>query len=298
MIFDQAGEVAPGFHVLGAREVPSYLLDGERPVVFDAGFTCLGPLYERDLRTILQGRSPHMILLTHVHFDHCGSVSRLKRAFPGVRVAASRRAAEILASDRAVSLIRLLNEQAAVLARSMGARDLDEDPFEPFEVDTVLEDGSIVDLGSGRSLSVIATPGHTRDFLSYHEPRSGLLVASEAAGCADSTGYIFSEFLVDYAAYVDSIERLASLGPELLCQGHFFVYSSADARAFLGRSLEAARQFRAWLEELLEAESGDLEAVAARIKAVEYDPKPGPKQPEMAYMLNLRARVAHIASLA
>ena len=37
MIFDRAGEVAPGFYVLGPREVPTYLLDAERPVLFDGG---------------------------------------------------------------------------------------------------------------------------------------------------------------------------------------------------------------------------------------------------------------------
>ncbi len=298
MIFDARGQVEPGFHVLGAREVPSYLLDAERPVLFDAGFTCLGGFYERDVRSILDGRRPHMLLLTHVHFDHCGAVSRLKRAFPDMRVAASPRAAEIVRSPKAVSLIRLLNEQATELGRGMNVEGLDEDPFQPFEVDVILEHGDTVDLGGGRRLSVIATPGHTRDFLSYHEPGSGLLVASEAAGCADSTGYIFTEFLVDYADYVRSLERLTSLEPRILCQGHFFVYTGEDAGSFLDRSLVAARSFRAWVEELLEAEAGDVEAVAGRIKAVEYDPKPEPKQPVMAYMLNLRARVAHIASLA
>jgi glyoxylase-like metal-dependent hydrolase (beta-lactamase superfamily II) len=297
MIFDRAGEVAPGFHVTGAREVPSYLLDGQRPVLFDAGFTCLGGHYERDVKKILGGRQPHMLLLTHVHFDHCGSVSRLRRAFPDMRVAGSARAAEIVQNPKAVSLIRLLNEQATELGRAMDLDGLDEEPFQPFEVDTIVEHGSTVDLGGGRSLKVIATPGHTRDFLSYHEPGSGLLVASEATGCADSTGYIFSEFLVDYAQYVSSLERLASLEPEILCQGHFYVYTGRDARSFPGRSIEAAETFRTWVEELLEETSGDVDEVVGRIRTKEYDPKPDPKQPVMAYLINLRARVTHLASL-
>jgi hypothetical protein len=48
---------------------------------------------------------------------------------------------------------------------------------------------------------------------------------------------------------------------------------------------------------LLDQEHGEVDRVVARVKAQEYDPQPQPKQPEPAYLLNLRARVSHLASL-
>jgi len=47
--------------------------------------------------------------------------------------------------------------------------------------------------------------------------------------------------------------------------------------------------------ELLLSEAGDVERVMRKIKAEEYDPKPGLKQPDDAYLLNLRAQVTHLA---
>jgi hypothetical protein len=49
------------------------------------------------------------------------------------------------------------------------------------------------------------------------------------------------------------------------------------------------------LEVLLDEENGQVEKVAERIKSEEYDPHPGPKQPEQAYLLNIQAKVKHLA---
>jgi hypothetical protein len=59
-------------------------------------------------------------------------------------------------------------------------------------------------------------------------------------------------------------------------------------------SLESAKDYLAMVEKFLIEESGDLEKVIQRVKAVEWDPKPWPKQPEQAYLLNSRQRVGKI----
>ena len=102
MIFDTTGRVSPVLHVLGSAHVPAYLIEAPRPVIIDAGFSCLGPLYLKAIRETLGSRPPEILLLTHSHFDHCGAAAFLKKAFPGLKVAASGRAAEILARPRAL----------------------------------------------------------------------------------------------------------------------------------------------------------------------------------------------------
>jgi hypothetical protein len=54
------------------------------------------------------------------------------------------------------------------------------------------------------------------------------------------------------------------------------------------------RQFLERVETALLEEDGDVAKVMARIKAVEYDPVPEPKQIEAAYLLNLAAKVKAI----
>lgn len=296
MIFREAGEVVPGFHTLGSWHTPSYLLEAPYPVLFDGGMSYLADLYVEDARGVLGRQEPEWLFLTHAHFDHCGSAHALRQAFPGLRVAASARAAEILGRPRALERIHALNEDARSLAPLVGARRTSPEPFHPFPVDRVLNDGDEVDLGGGLTVQVIATPGHTRDFLSYYVPERRILVASEAVGCEGVSGEIMVEFVADYDAYLASMRRLAELDIEVLCPGHLFVYVGDDARRYIERSLRATERYREWVEALLSDEEGDVARVVARVKASEWDPAPQPKQPEQAYLLNTEARVRVLAA--
>ncbi|MEJ2097669.1 MAG: hypothetical protein P8Y38_11175, partial [Deltaproteobacteria bacterium] len=138
------------------------------------------------------------------------------------------------------------------------------------------------------------TPGHTWDSLSYYLPDKKLLVAGEAVGCMAPTGTIYTEFLVDYDAYVRSMELLSRLDVDILCQSHHQVLTGREAETFCRRSLRAAEKFKHRIADLLDAANGDVAKVVTRIKAEEYDPQPGPKQPEQAYLLNINARVRHL----
>ncbi len=295
MIIGGKGEAAPGLFVLGVAGTPSYLLDAPRPVLFDAGFACLGPAYVRDAKAILGDRQPALLCLTHVHFDHCGAAAHLKQAFPGLQIAASAQAKGILERPNALALMARLNQGAAQAVRSWDESLASQVEFAPFGLDLVLEDGQEIDLGGGLTLKVLATPGHTRDFLSYHIPQRGILVCSEAGGCDDGTGYVMTEFIADYEAYMAGLQRLTGLDARVICQGHRLVYTDDDAPRFLERSFQAAREWVAWVEGLLKEHAGDQAQVTRLVKAHEYDPRPQPKQPEPAYLLNLEARVRHLA---
>ncbi|MDF1551767.1 MAG: MBL fold metallo-hydrolase [Deferrisomatales bacterium] len=295
MIFRQTGQVVPGFHVLGNPHTPCYLLDAPRPALFDSGFSFLSRFYADHALRVLAGRQPEILFLTHVHFDHCGGASFLRDAFPGLRIAASAAAGEILARPRALALMRDLNEDARRMGPDIGVPSPAVTPFQPFEVDMLLGDGDEIDLGGGCRVRVLATPGHTRDFLSYYIPERKILIASEAVGCADTSGRIMVEFVADYDAYLASLRRLSELDIEVLCQGHLYVYQGPDVREYLGRSLLETERYCRWVGELLDEEGGCVEGVVGRVKAAEYDPWPEPKQPESAYLLNTTARVRGLA---
>jgi len=211
-----------------------------------------------------------------------------------MKTAGSRRVKEILTKPQALQLIRRLNQEAAEAVRSWGRVSAYKGLFEPFDLDMVLAPGQAVEIGPNRTVKVMLTPGHTWDFMSYWLPEEKILVASEAVGCDDGSGYIMTEFLVDYEAYIGSLRELSKLDVQVLCPGHRAVFTGSDAKDYLRRSLEQAATYVDMVERSLREEEGDIERTVARVKALEWDSKPTPKQPETAYVLNTRARVTHI----
>lgn len=297
MIVSETGEVRSGFYVIGYAHYPLYLLKSEKPIVMEGGLSLLGEAYRGDLVERLGRRQPEVIFLTHVHFDHCGAVPYLKKVFPGMKVAASAVSAEILKRPNAIRLMREFSESVRNSIQGIDEGLIRTDAFEPFEVDMALREGDRIEITDGLTVEVLSTPGHTRDSLSYYIPEKKILVASEAAGCAVSSGYISVECLKDFGAYMSSLKRLASLDVEVLCQGHRYVYTDNDVQDFFERSVRSTINFKEMVEEVLHREKYDLKRVVAEIKKLEYDPLPQPKQSEQAYLVNLEARIRCILNV-
>lgn len=295
MIINTVGKVVDDFYCLGHTWMPVYLLDGPEPALFEAGVACLGRIYAEAIQGVLGKRALARLFLTHVHYDHCGATAYLIKTFPALQVAASARAADTITRPNAQKLMRELSETAAALITGIDPAKLLADAFEPFTVRTIVSEGDVISLKGGLSVEVIATPGHTRDMLSYYIPERKILIATEAAGCADVTGHVVPQFIVDYESYMQGLRRLAALDVEVLCQGHHFVYVGAAVKDFFNRSIESAVQFRQRVEQLLTAEGGSIERVVAIMQAEERADKPLPKQPERAYLIGLNARVQHLA---
>jgi glyoxylase-like metal-dependent hydrolase (beta-lactamase superfamily II) len=294
MRIEHAGKISDDFYVMGHPAMPVYLLNGPAPVLFDAGLTSLCRLYEEDIVKVLGNRSPAYLFLTHSHFDHIGAAAYLKTVYPKMRIAGSVRTQEILGRPKAIHLIRSLNQEAAQLMESLNRASIYKGPFEPFDIDLIIKRDRTIELDPDCHVEVIKTPGHTWDFISYWVPEKKILVASEAVGCDDGAGYIYTEFLVDYDSYLTSLKRLARLDAKVLCQGHRLVFTGTDAEEHVSRSIEQAANYLVMVEEFLQKEQGDIDRTVACVKAKEWDSKAWPKQIESAYVLNTRARVINI----
>jgi 2-aminobenzoylacetyl-CoA thioesterase len=291
LIIQKTGRVVDKLYMLGNAAVPVYLLDGENPAIIDAGFSFFGHLYASAVSEVLGSRAPSYCLLTHSHFDHCGSVSVLKSYFPEMKIVSSEQAKMTLSRPNAIELIRELNRASVKMVRRNGFLGDTAIGFTPFEIDMTVKEGDVFNISPDRTLHVIETPGHTRDCLSYYIPQIKALVCSEAAGIADSTGYIVSDCLVDYDQYVDSMKKLENLDVDAICLAHRYAFTGADARNYIPRSLKYCDAFRNLVETYLAEDHGDIQRVMTKIKAVEYDVKQEFKQPEPAYLLNLEARI-------
>jgi 2-aminobenzoylacetyl-CoA thioesterase len=294
MMLSQTRPIIEGLYMLGTTAMPVYLLDGQRPAIFDAGLAFLGRLYARAVGEVIGTRPPQFCFLTHSHFDHCGSVSILKAFFPSLKVVSSEKTKNIIGRPNAVALMQELTRATEQMAKSIGV-DLDQfDRFEPFEVDLTLKDGDSIELSEQLTVQALETPGHTWDCLSYYIPQKKILVLSEAAGIPDQTGYIVSDFLVDYDRYYESLVRLSRLDVEVICLGHLHAFTGADAQDYLQNSLRSCQEFLQQAEQFLQQADGDVQKTMQKIKKIEYDDLEGPKQIEAAYLLNLEARVKAI----
>lgn len=285
MFIDWKGKVEDKFYVLGHPAVPVYLLDGKRPVLFDAGFTGLSKIYKREISQVLGDRSPYLLLLTHSHWDHVGSVSYLKDSWPEMKAGGSSQAGETVKRTKVIKQIRALNKEAMHDLREWGVKEVFEGQFESFDLDVMLKDGDIFQLESSLSIEVIYTPGHTWDFLSYWVPEKRILVASEAVTCDG-----ISEFLVDYDAYLDSLKRLSVLDVRTLCTGHGLVITGVEAKKYILDSMKGTKTYVSMVEQFLREEKGNIDRVVARIKEIEWENRGMPKQPEKAYIMNTELR--------
>ncbi|MCM2287006.1 MAG: MBL fold metallo-hydrolase [Desulfobacula sp.] len=294
MIITKSGKISDELYVIGPAAIPVYLLDGPVPVLFDGGFTALAQLYEAEIRNILGNKKPEYLFLTHSHFDHIGAVSHFKQAWPELKIGGSLRCREILSKPNAIQLIKDLNLEGTKNLKKMGVSPLHEQPFESFDLDILIQAGEKTPLSPQLTLIGLHTPGHTRDFISYWIPEKKILVASEAVACYQNDGSVQTEFLVDFDAYLESLKIIKTLEPDILCAGHHAVFTGKEAQGHISASVKAANDYLAMTESFLKEGKGDIDRTVSSVKALEWDGRPWPKQPESAYLLNTRQRVKTI----
>lgn len=286
MIFrSDPASITHNFYCLGTAYMPSFLLDGDHPIMFDAGMYEAGEFYFKEILRIMGNRRPEYLFLTHVHFDHCGAAGYLKRFMPELKIGASREANEIIQKPSAVELITKLNASG----KEGGVY------FEPFSIDLILNDGDVIEVAKDLTVQVIRTPGHTRDMLSFYIPEQKILIPSESIGMPGYNGYVFSEFLIDYDIYLNSLVRLKDYDAAILIFAHGVYYTGDDAKNYIPSAIKHTGLFREKIENLLDKYGGDYDGVASAIKKEEYDPIVGAKQPEAAYLLNLHAKIKAVA---
>lgn len=296
MIFDTTGEIADNLYMLGHPATPIYLFDCAHPVLFDAGLPFMGRRYVKSIQAILGKRHPSFLFLSHSHFDHCGSVTILKSAFPQMKVFASSLAGEVLQRPNALRTIEDLCKTAMSQAKKMGLNGTKFINFKPFALDGTLQDGDTITLSDNHSIQVFETPGHTRDSVSFYIPEERILMAGEALGIPDHTGYIIPECLSSYDEYKSSSIKLRRLNPHILCVGHYKAFTGKDATRYIEDSISQSDNFRNMVDNYLSEEKGDLNRTMERFRNIEYDGRREDAQPEVAYYMNLKARINAVLS--
>ena len=136
------------------RVTAGYLLEGPRPVLVETGSQSSVPVMLASLARLGLGpRDLAGVVVTHIHLDHAGGVGDVARAFPEATVYVHEKGARHLADPT-----RLVSSAARVygpLLDSLYGR-LDPTPAERLHV---LADGEEIDVGGGRVLTAVDSPG-------------------------------------------------------------------------------------------------------------------------------------------
>ena len=154
-----------------------YLIGGPRPVLVETGSQSSIEVLLAALTELgVDAGELAGVVVTHIHLDHAGGVGDVARAFPDAAVYVHEKGARHLVDP--TRLVRSAEMVYGPLLDSLYGR-LDPTPTERVHV---LYDGDEIDLGDGRSLRAIDSPGHAKHHLGLLDSESGLLFAGDAVG--------------------------------------------------------------------------------------------------------------------
>jgi 2-aminobenzoylacetyl-CoA thioesterase len=243
-----AGRVCNGIWCLGRLESNVYFLEGrDSSFIISGGISAIIPdvLNQFESFQIDESRIAGLLIL-HAHFDHLGIVPFLKRRMPQLEVYASSRAWKVLTNPKAIETI---NTFSSFTNELLGARDalssIDAEWRDDVKGST-LGEGDTLDLGS-MTIKVMETPGHSSCSISAYVPEIKALFASDGGGIPFRDEIIPSGNS-DYTQFQESLARLNELDVEYLCADHYGYVTGDEARAFIGKAIEAAKLFRELME--------------------------------------------------
>ena len=159
------------------RVTAGYLIDGPRPVLVETGSQTSVPSLLAALEGLGVGPSDLAgVVVTHIHLDHAGGVGDVARAFPDATVYVHEKGARHLANPG-----RLLASAGLVYGDLLDTLYGRLDPT-PEERIKVLGDEDRIEVGPGRALTAIDSPGHAKHHLGLHDSQSGMLFVGDAVG--------------------------------------------------------------------------------------------------------------------
>ena len=214
-----------------AEEVISYLIVGKRKaLLFDTGMGI------SDIRKVTRELTalPIIVLNSHTHDDHVGGNWQFDTIY-SMDTAFTRRNAKGSSVDAQAEIAA--GQICGELPKSFDAKSY---RTKPWTITKFVHDFESIDLG-GRSLEIMATPGHTPDAISLIDHANGLLFTGDTYYPAPIWLYRPE---TDFAAYENSIERLAALAPQikLVLGAHNVPVASP---AVLSKLVAAFKQVRA-----------------------------------------------------
>ena len=228
----------------------------------------------------------HTLLVTHLHPDHVGMSKRLVEEL-GCRFVMHQRASKLVDryndSPGYAKRLKLIGHTHGVPDTIIEAATQVQRPdymplIEP--PDHTVADGEAIDLGGGRSLEVVHTPGHEPAHICLRDSRTGILFSGDHVLPRISPVIMYDLDLGDVLGdYLGSLQKLIAIHMGLTYPAHGTIIEHGDERARQillhhdRRLLDMAELVResdttAW-EVMLESFRPNLDPVQARLAFLE-----------------------------
>ncbi|HWP97521.1 MAG TPA: MBL fold metallo-hydrolase [Syntrophomonadaceae bacterium] len=186
-----------------------YLLSshGESALV-DMGAGASAPLILENVQSCgVSLDSFRYLIVTHGHIDHIGGLEYIKKSLPEARIVAQRLELPAITEGRP--------ELTAASWYGVAYRGVN--------VDLILDGPENLTLGD-LTLTCLPTPGHTPGSMVLYSDIDGQRVLFGQ----DIHGPFQNEWGSDIKAWKESMEKLLQLNADMLCEGHFGVFSPAS----------------------------------------------------------------------
>jgi glyoxylase-like metal-dependent hydrolase (beta-lactamase superfamily II) len=268
------GKITDRITLLGTPELCLYHVDGGREsVLIGGGMAHLAPQVLKQTETFaVDVKKIGRLLILHTHFDHCGLVPFLKKSWPWMKVAASEQGRSCLSDPSLTQHIAGLNR--AMIAREGLENEATRVGFEftGIAVEEILKEGDRLTCGN-LSIEIVEVPGHSSCSIAAYVPEEKALFASDASG-VHYPGFIFSAGNSNFDLYERNLRRLAGFEAEVILLEHYGAALGDEASSLLARSLEAAKEARAEIEESYRR-TGEVKKTAQEITRSILDRTPG-----------------------
>lgn len=239
-----AFEIVPGVHRIplplpgdGLKAVNVYAIDlPDGVALVDSGWALGEARQQLEDGLALVGHdlgSVRRVLVTHVHRDHYELGAQLQKLFGAhlaLGIGEQPSLTSLIAQDdgyHGPMHLRLLSAGAAPLVdllEKLRARRAERGEIHPMEwrlPDEWLQDSQVVDLG-GRSLEVVATPGHTRGHVVFVDRAAGVLFSGDHVlpHITPSIGFEHVPVATSLADYMGSLAIVRGLPDLRLLPAH------------------------------------------------------------------------------
>lgn len=173
------------------------------------GFSTLG----------LEESAVHTLVVSHLHPDHVGMSARLIEEW-GCRFVMHERATKLVDRyndtpgyiERLTRIATAHGVPGSTMAETTGVVRPDYMPH-IVAPDKTVEDGDLIDIGGGRSLEVVHTPGHEPAHICLRDSRTGIVFSGDHVLPRISPVIMYDEDLGDVLGdYLSSLQKLLDLG--------------------------------------------------------------------------------------
>ncbi|MPZ89508.1 MAG: MBL fold metallo-hydrolase [Nitriliruptorales bacterium] len=197
-----------------------FLIEAPRPTLIECGPSLSVNAVIAALRKL--GMDPGdlaYLVLTHIHLDHAGGAGDVAEAFPGATIVVSEVGARHLVEPE-----RLNASSRRVYGPLMDTVYGDCTPIAEQRIRGVA-DREVLDLGGGRRLDLLYTPGHAKHHIAAFEPDLGALFVGDSVGVKLPGMTMIRPATpppdFDLVLAHRTLKRYAALNPEVIYLAHY-----------------------------------------------------------------------------